>query len=216
MSCSNILKAIGYLNKIENPNGMKKIVERLPMNNPVFGKISYSSKDQNVRSKVPKQKNISGPGNRSSTFATQVDDAAMKNRSKVSEASVQTEKEKTVCQCCGANHKVLDCEDFAKKSYSHRLDFAKKHRLCFACLKGGHQSKACFKKKPCKECGGKHATLLHFSRQPTQDDASKKGDASNKNDHHEHDNEKKNNDRMDSRCSFTTTGDSITLYQQYQ
>ena len=247
LSCSNTLKAIGYLNKIENPNGMKKIIERLPyklqerwrdvadkimndeerevtiediakfvetkarsMNNPVFGKISYPSKDQNVKSKVSRQKNIPGPGNKSSTFVTQVDDATMKTRSNLSEASVQTEREKTVCQCCGASHKVFDCESFAKKSYSQRLDFAKKHRLCFACLKGGHQSKACFKKKPCKECGGKHATLLHFSRQPMQDDASKKDDASNKDDRHEADNEKNKNDRVDSRCSFTTTGDSIT------
>ena len=29
-SCTNTLKAIGYINKIENPDSMKSIIERLP------------------------------------------------------------------------------------------------------------------------------------------------------------------------------------------
>ena len=29
-SCTNTLKAIGYLNKIEGPDNMRKIIERLP------------------------------------------------------------------------------------------------------------------------------------------------------------------------------------------
>ncbi|XP_028416433.1 uncharacterized protein LOC114540499 [Dendronephthya gigantea] len=178
MSCSNTLKAIGYLSKIENPNALKRIIERLPyklqerwrdvadkimndegrdvtiedvakfieikarsMNNPVFGKLSYSSKDQNVKPKVPRQTKIPETESKSSTFATEVDDV---------------------------------------------------------------------KKKPCKECGGKHATLLHFSQQSTQDEAFKEKDTSKKSDQHEHDSEKTKEDCVDSRCRFTTTVESIT------
>ena len=38
-----------------------------------------------------------------------------------------------------------------------------KQRLCFSCLNSGHQSKDCYKKKPCSHCEKKHATVLHPS-----------------------------------------------------
>ncbi len=199
MSCSNTLKAIGCMNKIENPDAMKKLIERLPyklqerwrdtadkimnderreitiediskfveqrarsLNNPVFGKLSFPSKDQYAKSRNSKVRQTSG--NKPTSFATQVKDKDLKSglpklNPNRAEAGVQTESVKT-CLCCDKNHKLTDCPSFEKRPYSQRLDFAMKHRLCFACLNGGHQSKACFKKKPCKTCSGKHSTLL--------------------------------------------------------
>ena len=108
-SCTNTLKAIGYINKIENPDGMKKIIECLPyklqdrwrykadqimneeqtdvtiedisrfvlvqarpLNNPVFGKLSFPSKDTTAKARSLKQ--IQPSGNRPISLATKVDE----------------------------------------------------------------------------------------------------------------------------------------------
>ena len=52
---------------------------------------------------------------------------------------------------------------FAKVPDADQRDFVMKQRLRFSCLNGSHQSKGCFKKKPCYHCDMKHATVLHPS-----------------------------------------------------
>ena len=53
-----------------------------------------------------------------------------------------------------------------------------KQRLCFSCLRGGHQSRGCYKKKPCSHCNGRHASPMHSDssedthEQPTPENAS--------------------------------------------
>lgn len=242
ISCSNTLKAIGCMNKIENPDAMRKLIERLPyklqerwrdtadrimnderreitiediskfverrarsLNNPVFGKLSFPSKDQYPKSRLSKLRQTSG--HKPSSFATQVRDKDLKldlpnlNPSRA-EAGIQTENAK-MCLCCDKNHKLTDCPGFEKRPYAQRLDFAKKHRLCFACLNGGHQSKTCFKRKPCKICSGKHSTLLHYQRHPAHDDTIKRQEESK-------DGKDEDLQKVNSRCGFATTGGSVT------
>ena len=38
---------------------------------------------------------------------------------------------------------------------------ANKHKLCFSYLLPGHVSNACSRQKPCRNCSGRHTTLLH-------------------------------------------------------
>ena len=70
---------------------------------------------------------------------------------------------KKTCPFCNADHTLTECSSFAKVPDANHRDFVMKHRLCFSCLNGGHQSKGCFKKKPCNQCDRKHATVLHPS-----------------------------------------------------
>ena len=59
------------------------------------------------------------------------------------------------------NHNPTDCPPFAKVPNQELVDFVMKQRLYFACLRGGHQSRGCHKKKPCSHCHGRHATVMH-------------------------------------------------------
>ena len=240
-TCTNTLKAIGYINKIENPDSMKKIIERLPyklqdrwrykadlimneeqrdvtiedisrfvevqarsLNNPVFGKLSFPSKDTTAKARSLKQRQPSG--NRPISLATKVDENNPNlNASgrRCVEVSVQTERVKIACQCCGGEHNIVECFRFGKKTLSQRLDLVKKYRLCFSCLKAGHQSKACYKKRPCKECSGKHSTLLHSSR-----DMNKISEGQGEK------NEEKNQEKEaneNANCRFAKTGNSVTV-----
>ena len=174
------------------------------INYPVFGKISYPVKSQavnpkGVRTRLP-------PRNGPTSFAIQVDEGEQRNRtrSSLAEASVQTETKATSCPCCGSNHKVAECPTFIQKPLEQRVELAKRHGLCFACLKGGHQCKNCFRKRPRKECTGKHSTLLHVKREPGQENLGKNSpDVALKKGESKRDQEKV-------RCSFTTTEGSVT------
>ncbi|XP_055623164.1 uncharacterized protein LOC129766610 [Toxorhynchites rutilus septentrionalis] len=65
------------------------------------------------------------------------------------------------CPSCKLAHPLTQCDSFAKLTPNNRLDFAKKHRLCINCLKGGHMAKDC-RSSLCRTCGRKHHSMLHF------------------------------------------------------
>jgi len=67
------------------------------------------------------------------------------------------------CPFCNADHTLAECSSFAKVPNADLRNFVMKQRLCCSCLSGGHQSKGCYKKKPCNHCDRKHATVLHPS-----------------------------------------------------
>nr|XP_039258111.1 uncharacterized protein LOC120334671 [Styela clava] len=81
-------------------------------------------------------------------------------------SSRQTAKSKTThfsdsCVCCKGSHDLNDCTAFLKKSYNDRIEFIKSNGICFACLRKGHRSKGCTKRKTCKTCGKGHPTAIH-------------------------------------------------------
>ena len=48
---------------------------------------------------------------------------------------------KRSCLFCSQIHNLVDCPAFAKIPVRERFDFVMKQRLCFSCLRGGHQSR---------------------------------------------------------------------------
>ncbi|KAL7723219.1 hypothetical protein ACLKA6_015991 [Drosophila palustris] len=50
---------------------------------------------------------------------------------------------------------------FADLTVEQRRTFVKERTLCFNCLKAGHISRKCESKYTCKNCQGRHHTLLH-------------------------------------------------------
>ena len=203
-SCTNTLRSIGYSNKIESPDNMRKIINRLPprlqakwretadrilnveqreiciedisnfveqksrsLGNPIFGKLPCMEKEASVnKEKRLKPRNYK-PGSKKLSLATiseknsdsQVRPVSSSTGSKF--ASAETAKG---CLFCRASHHLSDCTDFAKASNQDRFDFVMKKRLCFACLRAGHQSRGCQKGKPCYYCGGPHATVMHVEQ----------------------------------------------------
>ena len=215
-SCTNTLKAIGYLKRLKGPDNMRKIIERLPpklqsswrdnadrifnankrevyiddiasfveekslaLSNPIFGKLRFLAKDkEKSQTRGAKSKpEGSGPGPRElSNFSTSSQKSPMdqnKSQEKKSE-----DLSKRSCLFCSQIHNLVDCPAFTKIPVRERFDFVMKQRLCFSCLRGGHQSRGCYKKKPCSHCNGRHASPMHSDssedthEQPTPENAS--------------------------------------------
>lgn len=65
------------------------------------------------------------------------------------------------CFVCGGNHIVNECQKLLSLGTQGRSELVKSKNLCFNCLKPGHAINSCFSSFRCRECKGKHHTLLH-------------------------------------------------------
>ena len=67
------------------------------------------------------------------------------------------------CSYCGGSHRLHTCALFKRVPPPQRSVHVNQQRLCFNCLKAGHNSKRCYSKPFCAVvgCGRKHHTLLH-------------------------------------------------------
>ncbi|XP_018375244.1 PREDICTED: uncharacterized protein LOC108769012 [Trachymyrmex cornetzi] len=81
------------------------------------------------------------------------------DRSKVKSLIVQSQK----CSMCKEMHKLLTCERFLELSPQDRANHLKTARLCLNCMRSGHFVRDC-KARSCRQCSGKHHTLVHFER----------------------------------------------------
>ena len=67
------------------------------------------------------------------------------------------------CFCCKkSNHELSTCRFFRSKPRNEKVDFIKKLRLCFGCLKKNHTARNCSNKLICAVCKKSHPTVLHF------------------------------------------------------
>ena len=129
------------------------------LSSPVFGRLPFlekertNNRDRGQRSKSEKR------GDKQIAFVTITDKKPSNISSQDSSNSANPSQKK--CLFCNADHTLAECSSFAKVSDAAQRDFVMKQRLCFSCLNGGHQSKGCYKKKPCNHCDRKHATVLH-------------------------------------------------------
>ena len=65
------------------------------------------------------------------------------------------------CCVCKDRHFLHQCNGFKALSLDAKVDTVKRAKLCFNCLKPGHQSRACTSDYTCRECSKRHHTLLH-------------------------------------------------------
>nr|XP_053606381.1 uncharacterized protein LOC128672900 isoform X2 [Plodia interpunctella] len=66
------------------------------------------------------------------------------------------------CPSCNGNHALYMCYNFLNLSVQDRSLFVDKNNLCRNCLRSGHVLSDCTF-GPCKQCQGKHNSLLHFN-----------------------------------------------------
>ena len=73
------------------------------------------------------------------------------------------QKVKNCLRCQQSGHGVDTCETFSSDDQDERWKFASANRLCFSCLKFGHHTSNCMKKKRCETdgCQKYHHQLLH-------------------------------------------------------
>ncbi|XP_058840907.1 uncharacterized protein LOC131696380 [Topomyia yanbarensis] len=66
------------------------------------------------------------------------------------------------CAACSSNHPLFQCSTFQRLSVSDRDAILKTHSLCRNCFRTGHQAKGCQSKYSCRNCKGRHHTLVCF------------------------------------------------------
>ncbi|XP_055584990.1 uncharacterized protein LOC129737853 [Uranotaenia lowii] len=66
------------------------------------------------------------------------------------------------CPMCSGGHFLHECADFKKLNATERDSVLLKQALCRNCLRAGHQSRDCKSKFSCRNCKGRHHTLVCF------------------------------------------------------
>lgn len=94
-------------------------------------------------------------GSKVSVFSTQTDANSENTRSNYG-------KEKPPCMWCKDDqHQLPRCSKFKEKSLEERRTFIKDNKLCYGCVKPGHNAKECRHRHTCELCKGRHPTCLH-------------------------------------------------------
>ena len=186
-TCKNALKQIGYLSKIENPDSLQKIMEKLPFglrqkwcdvadditevkqreitieDIALFVEKRARACNHPIFGKISretKSENTVGKNTKStrgSAFATKGNDD-------------NSPRTAVKCPSCGSGHSLSRCDDFKKRSIEERFKLVRSLKLCDNCLVPGHVARSCQKRSFCKidGCKYKHSTFLH--RKPVNTD----------------------------------------------
>ena len=185
--CKNTLKQIGYLNKVENPDALRAIVDKLPYRlrlqwcdlvDRITEKEEREATVEDLAKFVTdKARAASHPiygtkatNDRKSNPRERCATKATTSATKVDPpAATVTNSSKPACPLCKANHWLSQCLGFKKMKWDERIKFIRAERLCDNCLVVGHYARDCPKKAFCKieGCDKKHSTFLHPKAAPT-------------------------------------------------
>ncbi len=73
-----------------------------------------------------------------------------------------SEKTSVMCVFCKRHdHTLHKCRKIMERPVEERLKFVQSEKLCFGCLKAGHNSKGCTSRSMCEKCERYHPTCLH-------------------------------------------------------
>ena len=74
------------------------------------------------------------------------------------------------CVLCKNKHDIQNCDQFNNLAVAQRWEIAKKHRLCYRCLKINHRLFNCQSKVSCNitSCNEKHHSMLHKANSDTE------------------------------------------------
>lgn len=76
-----------------------------------------------------------------------------------------SEKTSITCMFCKKKgHTLHGCLKIMERPVEERVKFVQLEKLCFGCLRFGHNSRACTSRSVCDLCGKRHPTCLHQDR----------------------------------------------------
>ena len=170
-SCTNVLEKIGYLDKLNNSENLKKIIDRLPYSMRVKWRdnvdriIENNARDANIKDinefVTAKARATTHPvfGNISAESKVKMQNQRQKRHG----FSTYANSQGTKCSLCGSNHWLSRCDKFRRQSLEERQKFVREKKLCNNCLSTGHFVRSCPKDSFCKVqgCSSKHSTFLH-------------------------------------------------------
>ncbi len=175
-SCTNLMNTIDPLNQLNSPRIIMSVIHKLPFDlrkrwrqkaynyqeagheikflnlsefisthAAILNTPLYSDIQDNRENKIKKFPSYEG---KKKCFGTTV--------------AHPSERVKYCIYCKKTNHDIGYCIFFNKKPYTEKIEFIKKSRACFACLKiANHFSKFCGNRLECSHCGRKHPSCLH-------------------------------------------------------
>ncbi|XP_071958625.1 uncharacterized protein [Antedon mediterranea] len=181
-SCANTLQEIGYLSKLDNPDNLRKIIERLPYRlrlrwrEVVDTIIVKEKRDVNIKDitkfvtdkarvathpvfgKIEPVKSTNSPNSDKLSTNHKSSSYAVHN----SQSNTPVTSQPT-CPLCCEDHWLSRCEQFRRKSLNDRWKCVNDKKICINCLTVGHFVKDCQKQSFCKisGCTKKHSTYLH-------------------------------------------------------
>ena len=117
--------------------------------NPITSFHALHSSEANLEKRHLKERR-----SKSSVFHTQT----------VAEAETQGQLKTSLrppCIFCQDSRHLNRCSEFKGKALEERRKYVKEKKLCYGCLKLGHNAKDCRNRHSCDSCKGRHPTLLH-------------------------------------------------------
>ena len=81
--------------------------------------------------------------------------------SKIKQDPNPERKDKSCEFCNGKSHNIEECTNLASKPSHDKVEYVTKNNLCFSCLRHGHHSKECKRRRTCATCKYRHPTSLH-------------------------------------------------------
>ena len=65
------------------------------------------------------------------------------------------------CQVCRKSHHLGRCDEFKRMTIAQRRTLANRSKLCYNCLRSGHNAQNCDSSYRCRECNRRHHSMLH-------------------------------------------------------
>ena len=170
-SCVNVLTQFGFESDINSESVLNSAVKKLPINLKAKWLSylqRYDSSFKTMRVFSAWLKNIAEiQDNLKMQFGTTTEKNSNRDKQKTtaftSEVEDKTDLPKGKCPLSDGDHKIWNCPAFKKMTPDQRGDSARKFKLCFCCLNGGHRANQCSLKRTCGRdgCAKKHNRLLH-------------------------------------------------------
>ncbi|XP_074653626.1 uncharacterized protein LOC141907782 [Tubulanus polymorphus] len=165
-SCGNALKAVGYLNKIENPDSLRKVVNRLPYDL----RKRWRSIADTINEKQQRDVNFGDiaefdhkyADKKGKTFITRQSEEIVGPSSETTVNLPPATKKPLRCPHCSNEHLLVNCSGFSRFTYEEKVKFVRDKALCFNCFLPRHRSRECWKpRSKCNICNGAHHSSLH-------------------------------------------------------
>ena len=186
-SCSNTLKEIGYTSKLQNPDTLRRIVDRLPVSLKLKWRelvdviIQKEHREVTVkdltdfvvtRARVANHPIFGRIHNHDGKNAENVNKQRQQYKARnyaiggAQPVSRDGETKGVRCPSCESNHWLSQCHAFKKLTVEDRYKLVRAKNLCKNCLVPGHFVKDCPKRSFCRvhDCKEKHSTFLHPKR----------------------------------------------------
>ena len=188
--CLNAMEDISALTEVNHPKNLQRIVAKLPYalqegwRRTAFTITRKDAKPsfENVVEFVEKEVEVAtdpvfgaaemaaSQSGSKQPYLNKTEEVMKRKKPKIYVTKTSSEAaKKEHCPSCKTNHDPEACQDMLKRGIKERLELIKKSGLCFGCLKPGHSSRQCSKRKTCIKCGGRHPTLLHADQQDQED-----------------------------------------------